>query len=83
MNLRRQRKPLVCWSPNKFGGDSMTKNFKKVRRFETLRFLRDLEREMIEEEEGDIFTLTGIEKAMDNDCISDKEEGFMSGYLEA
>ncbi|MBU2561044.1 MAG: hypothetical protein KKD17_02020 [Nanoarchaeota archaeon] len=61
----------------------MTKNFKKVRRFETLRFLRDLEREMIEEEEGDIFTLTGIEKAMDNDCISDKEEGFMSGYLEA
>ncbi|MBN1543937.1 hypothetical protein JW898_00570 [Candidatus Woesearchaeota archaeon] len=61
----------------------MTKNFKKVRRFETLRFLQDLEREMIEEEEGDIFTLTGLEKARDNDGISDKEEGFISGYMEA
>ncbi|MBW2972750.1 hypothetical protein KY359_06980 [Candidatus Woesearchaeota archaeon] len=61
----------------------MTKNFKKVKRFETMRFLQDMEREMIEEEEGDIFTLTGLEKAMDGDEISDREEGFMSGYLEA
>lgn len=61
----------------------MTKNFKKTRTFDTTRFMQDLEREIIEEEEGDIFTLTGIEKARDNDEITDFEEGFMTGYLEA
>ena len=61
----------------------MTKHFKKVQRFESLRFMQDLEREMIEEEEGDIFTLTGLEKAREGDEISDIEEGFMSGYIEA
>jgi hypothetical protein len=61
----------------------MTKNFKKVRNFDTARFMNDFEREMIEEEEGDIFTLTGLEKARENDELSDAEEGFVSGYLEA
>lgn len=62
---------------------AMTKNFKKTRKFDTMRFVQDLEREMIEEEEGDIFTLTGLERARDGDEISDIEEGFMAGYLEA
>ncbi|MFC1741301.1 hypothetical protein ACFL3V_02080 [Nanoarchaeota archaeon] len=61
----------------------MTKNFKKTRNFDNTRFFNDLEREMIEEEEGDIFTLTGIEKARESDEISDWEDGFMSGYIEA
>jgi hypothetical protein len=61
----------------------MTKNFKKIGNFDTARFMQDLEREMIEEEEGDIFTLTGLERARDNDEISDAEDGFISGYLEA
>lgn len=61
----------------------MTKHFKKVHRFESLRYLQDMEKEMIEEEEGDIFTLTGLEKAREGDEISDTEEGFMSGYIEA
>ena len=61
----------------------MTKNFKKVRNFEIARFMNDFEREMMEEEEGDIFTLTGLEKAMENDELSDAEQGFVSGYIEA
>jgi hypothetical protein len=61
----------------------MTKNFKKTNGFDLARFMQDMEREIIEEEEGDIFTLTGIEKARDDDEISDHEEGFMTGYLEA
>ena len=61
----------------------MTKNFKKTKRFDTVRFMQDIEREIIEEEEGDIFTLTGLERAREGDEISDIEEGFMSGYLEA
>lgn len=61
----------------------MTKNFKKTRNFETRRFMSDFERELIEEEEGDIFTLTGVERARDADAIDDWEDGFMSGYLEA
>lgn len=61
----------------------MTKRFKKVKNFDTLRYMRDMEKEMIEEEEGDIFTLTGLEQARDADQISDTEECFMAGYLEA
>lgn len=61
----------------------MTKHFKKVKNFESLRLLQDIEREVIEEEEGDIFSLDGIERARDADEISDWEDGFMSGYLEA
>ena len=61
----------------------MTKHFKKTRNFDTTRFVQDFEREIIEEEEGDIFTLTGLERAREGDEISDIEEGFMSGYLEA
>jgi len=61
----------------------MTKNFKKIKRFETARFVQDFEKEIIEEEEGDIFTLTGLEKARESDEITDAEEGFMAGYLEA
>jgi ferritin len=61
----------------------MTKHFKKTRNFDTKRFVQDFEKEMIEEEEGDIFTLTGLERARDGDEISDIEEGFMAGYLEA
>jgi hypothetical protein len=61
----------------------MTKRFKKTQNFDTASFMRELEQEMIEEEEGDIFTLTGLEKARDNDEISDAEDGFMTGYLEA
>ncbi|NQU79152.1 hypothetical protein HQ545_05270 [Candidatus Woesearchaeota archaeon] len=61
----------------------MTKHFKKVRDFERLRMMRDMEIEIIKEEEGDVFTLTGLEQARDADGISDVEEGFMSGYLEA
>lgn len=61
----------------------MTKNFKKTSGFDLARFMQDMEREIIEEEEGDIFTLTGIEKARDDDEISDFEDGFMTGYLEA
>jgi hypothetical protein len=65
------------------GGDTMTKHFKKTKNFDRTRFMNDIEREIIEEEEGDIFTLTGIEKARDADAIDDWEDGFMSGYLEA
>lgn len=61
----------------------MTKRFKKVKQFDSLRFHRELERDLIEEEEGDIFTLTGLERAREGDEISDIEEGFMYGYLEA
>ena len=61
----------------------MTKYFKKTRNFDTLRFVQEFEKEMIEEEEGDIFTLTGLERARDCDEISDVEECFMAGYLEA
>ena len=61
----------------------MTKNFKKTKNFDRMRFMNDIEREMIEEEEGDIFTLTGLEKARDADAIDDWEEGFVHGYLEA
>jgi hypothetical protein len=68
---------------NKYEVIQMTKHFKKVNNFDTARFMQELEREMIEEEEGDIFTLTGLERARDNDEISDAEDGFISGYLEA
>ena len=61
----------------------MTKNFKKTSSFDRMRFMNDFEREIIEEEEGDIFTLTGVERARDADAIDDWEDGFMSGYLEA
>ena len=40
----------------------MTKYFRKVRNHETLDFLRDFERDMIKDEEGDIFTLTAAER---------------------
>jgi hypothetical protein len=61
----------------------MTKNFKKTRAFERRRFMQDFERELIEDEEGDIFTLTGLERARDDDEISDSEQLFMSGYLKS
>ncbi len=61
----------------------MTKRFKKTMNFEAARFMRELEKEVIEEEEGDIFTLTGLERAREADEISDIEEGFISGYMEA
>jgi hypothetical protein len=68
---------------NNVGGDRMTKNFKKTRAFERRRFMQDFERELIEDEEGDIFTLTGLERARDDDEISDSEQLFMSGYLKS
>ena len=61
----------------------MTKYFKKTRNFDSHRFLQDFEREILEEEEGDIFTLTGVEAARDSDRIDDAEAGFLTGYLEA
>lgn len=61
----------------------MTKRFKKTRSFDRTRFMHRFERELIEDEEGDIFTLTGIENARDNDEISDAEQSFLSGYLKA
>ncbi len=59
----------------------MTKHFKKTKNFDRTRFMQDMEREMIEEEEGDIFTLSGIERARESDGIEDWEDGFMSGYI--
>ncbi|MBW2965362.1 hypothetical protein KY363_07940 [Candidatus Woesearchaeota archaeon] len=61
----------------------MTKRFRKVRNFETRSFMQDFERELIEEEEGDIFTLYGLERARDDDQLSDAEDGFIAGYMEA
>ena len=61
----------------------MTKRFKKTRNFEVASFMQDFERDILEEEEGDIFSLTGIERAREDDQISDAEDGFLAGYLEA
>ncbi|MFH1063890.1 MAG: hypothetical protein V1729_02310 [Candidatus Woesearchaeota archaeon] len=60
----------------------MTKRFKKIGNFEAASFMRELEKDMLEEEEGDIFTLTGLERARESDEISDVEEGFMYGYMQ-
>jgi hypothetical protein len=40
----------------------MTKYFRKVRNFETLSYLQEFEKDLIKEEEGDIFTLTRFER---------------------
>lgn len=61
----------------------MTKRFRKVRDFETKSFMQDFERNLIKEEEGDIFTIYGLERAREDDQLSDAENGFIAGYMEA
>jgi len=53
----------------------MTKYFKKTRHFENLNFMRELERDIIKEREGDIFTLTGLERGYDDEVT---EEEFLA-----
>ena len=49
----------------------MTKYFKKTRHFENLNFMRELERDIIKEREGDIFTLTGLERGYDDEVTEE------------
>lgn len=57
----------------------MTKNFRKNKRFETLRFVQDFERQMIEDTEGDVFTLTPLERGKE----FDEAEEDLYGSMEA
>ena len=45
----------------------MTKYFRKVRNHETMDFLREFERDLIKDEEGDIFTLTAAERGREEE----------------
>ena len=55
----------------------MTKNFRKNRKFETLRFVQDFERQLIEDTEGDVFTLTPLERGKEFDEADDELYGKM------
>jgi hypothetical protein len=50
----------------------MTRYFKKTRHFENLNFMRELERDIIKEEEGDIFTLTGLERGYEDEVTEEE-----------
>jgi hypothetical protein len=63
--------PRVALSKANLEVTTMTKYFKKTKHFENLNFMRELERDIIKEEEGDIFTLTGLERGFDDEA---KEE---------
>ena len=60
----------------------MTKRFKKIQNFDTKQFIEAFEQDLLEEQEGDIFTQFGLERARSQDQINDVEEAFMSGYIE-
>jgi hypothetical protein len=55
----------------------MTKNFRKNRKFETLRFVQDFERQLIEDTEGDVFTLTPLERGKEFDDADEELYGKM------
>lgn len=59
----------------------MTKRFRKIKNHETVDFIRELERELIREQEGDIFTLSSLERAREEE-FADMEEP-VSGSFEA
>ncbi len=44
----------------------VTKRFKKVKNFESLALLSDIEREIIEHDSGDVFTLSDIERGKED-----------------
>ena len=50
----------------------MTKYFKKVRNHENMDFMRELEKELIKERDGDVFTLTGIERGHDGEVTEEE-----------
>jgi hypothetical protein len=50
----------------------MTKYFKKVRNHENMDFMRELEKELIKERDGDVFTLTGIERGHDGEITEEE-----------
>gem|GEM_PF-4495973 len=51
----------------------MTKRFKKARNFDKVSFMREMERSIIEDIEGDVFTLKGIEKGREDDALESEE----------
>ena len=59
----------------------MTLRFKKTNKFDKQRFHRSFEKEVSEEEEGDIYVVDNLDSEVDNDSLSTAEAGFMLGYL--
>jgi hypothetical protein len=59
-------------------GENMTKNFKKSRNFDSLCLMSAIEREIIEEKDSDIFTLTPAERGNE-----EFDEEFISSGVEA
>ena len=49
----------------------MTKNFKKTRNFDSICLMRQIERELIEEKDADIFTLTPAERGREEEIEED------------
>jgi hypothetical protein len=59
----------------------MTLYFKKARNFERHKFFEDFEHGLVPE--VDIYTVVGADDEIDEDVITDREAGFVKGYMSA
>ena len=59
----------------------MTIRFKKVRNFDRIRMIQDIEKEMMKDDLDDIYMIDNRESEIDSDDVL--EHAFMQGYMSA